>query len=135
MKYKCDNPKCGAEFDEPGTYKEYHNELEGNPYELLCCCPECGCEDYREIDEEPEEFEDDEADTESFDYLVQVRFKAYYTRSLSNAYYYAPTKEDADAIVDKYMKGKRTSHRVKLCRIYELRETKEADNDNKGMAK
>ena len=129
-KYKCDNPRCWAEFDEPGTYKEYHYELEDKPYELLPCCPECGCDNYHEIDEEFDEIEDDEVDVESFIFVVQVRHISYITRSLRNSYYYAATKEDADAIVDKYMNGKRTKNRVKLCRIYELRETKEADNDN-----
>ena len=130
MKYRCENPKCRAEFDEPGTYKEYHYELEDKPYELLPCCPECGCDNYHEIDEELDEIEDDEVDVESFIFVVQVRHISYITRSLRNSYYYAATKEEADAIVDKYMNGKRTSGRVKLCRIYELRETKEADNDD-----
>ena len=129
MKYKCDNPNCGAEFDEPGTYKEYHNEIEGDFYELFPCCPCCGCDEYSEIEDEDEEIEDDEFDVESFNFVVQVRYIAYYTRDMKNGWYYAATKEEADAIVDKYMNGKRTSGRVKLCRIYELRETKEADND------
>ena len=122
MKYKCENPKCGAEFDEPGTYKEYHNEIEGDYYELFPCCPCCGCDEYSEIEDEDEEIADDEFDVESFNFVVQVRYIAYYTRDMKNGWYYAATKEEADAIVDKFMNGKRTSGRVKLCRIYELRD-------------
>lgn len=125
MKYKCDNPKCGAEFDEPGTYKEYHYELEDKPYELLPCCPECGCEDYNEIDEEPEEIEDDEDEIESFAYLIIVRY--IFTDYLKNAYFYASDKEEADAIVEKYTNGEKTRLRTKLCRIYKLVDEKEAE--------
>ena len=131
-KYKCENPNCGETFEEVGTYKEYHNEIEGDFYEELPCCPYCGCEDFEEVEEEPdeiEEIEDSEINVESFNFVVQVRYIAYYSRDMRNGYYYAATKEDADAIVDKYMNGKKTYYRVKLCRIYELRETKEADNE------
>lgn len=55
--YRCDNPKCRAEFEEPATYKEYHTEVDGNPFEMLPCCPMCGCEDYSEIGEAPEKRE------------------------------------------------------------------------------
>ena len=130
MKYRCENPRCKAEFDEPATRKEYHNEIEGDFYELFSCCPYCRCDEFSEIEDEDEEIADDEFDVESFNFVVQVRYIAYYTRDMKNGWYYAATKEEADAIVDKFMNGKRTSGRVKLCRIYELRETKEANRDN-----
>ena len=119
-KYKCGNPNCGAEFEEAGTYKEYHNEIEGDFYELLPCCPVCGCEDYNEIEEEPDEIEDNETEIESFSYLVVVRYNSllgYYR----NAYFYASDKEEAGAIVDKYMnKSSSLKDRTRLCRIYKL---------------
>lgn len=118
MKYRCDNPKCRAEFEEPGSYKEYHNEIEGDFYELLPCCPVCGCSDYNEIEEEPDEIEDNEDEIESFAYLVVVRYV--FTDYLKNAYIYASDKEEADAIIDKYMNGKRTKDRTRLCRVYKL---------------
>lgn len=114
--YRCDNPKCRAEFEEPATRKEYHNEIEGDFYELFPCCPYCGCDDYLEIEDEDEEIEDGEIDIESFDFVVQVRYIAYHTHTMKNAYYYAATKEEADAIVDKYM----TKAQTTICRIYKL---------------
>lgn len=120
--YKCDNPKCNGIFEEPGSYKEYHNEIEGGFYEMLPCCPYCGCEDFNEIEdpEEADEIEDDENEIDSFDYLVLIRYNSllgYYR----NAYFYAATAEEAAAIKEKFLKKDRT----KLCRIYKL--IKEAD--------
>lgn len=115
--YRCDNPKCRAEFEEPATRKEYHNEIEGGFYELFPCCPCCGCDEYSEIEEEPDEIEDDENEIESFEYMVVVRYdslQGYYR----NAYFYASDKEETDAIVNKYMT--KWKERTRLCRIYKL---------------
>lgn len=59
--YKCDNPKCGCIFteDEAGSFREYHTEIPGDYYETFMCCPQCGCEDFFEYEEETEE-EDEE---------------------------------------------------------------------------
>lgn len=129
--YKCDNPKCKGIFEDPGSYKEYHNEIEGGFYELLPCCPYCGCEDYSEIEdpEEDNEIEDDENEIESVLYLIVVRYNSlqgYY----KNAYFYASNKKEADAIVDKYTNGEKTRLRTKLCRIYKLVDEKEGTDVN-----
>lgn len=50
---------CGFEFEEPGTYEEDRGEYWGVPCsETLCCCPACGCDQFKEIevtDEDEEE--------------------------------------------------------------------------------
>lgn len=117
--YKCDNPQCGAEFEEPATYKEYHNEIEGGFYELLPCCPQCRCEDYSVIEDEneDEEIEDSEINVESFNFVVQVRYFGYHTRTMRNAYFYAGDTKEAESIVEMYSKYKG----VKVIRVYELR--------------
>lgn len=115
--YKCDNPKCRAEFEEPATRKEYHNEIEGDFYELFPCCPCCGCDEYSEIEDEDEdeEIEDDESEVESFKFLVVVRHVSY--MGLRNAYYYAGDTKEAESLVEKYSRYKK----VKVIRVYELR--------------
>lgn len=117
--YKCDNPRCGAEFDEPATRKEYHNEIEGDFYELFPCCPCCGCDEYSEIEDEDEdeEIEDDEIDIESFKFVVQVRYFGFHSRTMRNAYFYAGDTKEAESIVEKYSRYKG----VKVIRVYELR--------------
>lgn len=122
MKYKCDNPKCGHIFDEDemGTYKEYHNEIEGGFYEELPCCPMCGCEDffvYEDNEDEDEGIEDGEINVESFNFVVQVRYIGYHTRTMRNAYYYAGDTKEAETIVEMYSRYKG----VKVIRVYELR--------------
>ena len=119
MKYKCGNPNCGEIFEEVGTYKEYHNEIEGDFYEELPCCPFCGCEDFEEVEEEPdedEEIEDSEINVESFNFVVQVRYIGYHTRTMRNAYFYAGDTKEAETIVEMYSKYKG----VKVIRVYEL---------------
>lgn len=115
--YKCDNPKCNGIFEDPGSYKEYHNEIEGGFYEELPCCPYCGCEDFNEFEdpEENNEIEDDENEIESFEFMIVVRYDSWqgYYR---NAYFYASNKEEANEIKEKFLKKDRT----KLCRIYKL---------------
>lgn len=44
---------CGATFDEPDTYNEYHGEPDRAP-EVWACCPECGSTDYDEVEDEDE---------------------------------------------------------------------------------
>lgn len=43
--YKCHC--CGAEFDDPHRYREYHGEHDRTP-EIWSCCPECGSTDFEE---------------------------------------------------------------------------------------
>lgn len=57
----CDD--CGAVFEEPGSYREIHTELDDMPVEMVSCCPECGggfwteakmcprCEEYYSVDD------------------------------------------------------------------------------------
>lgn len=125
--YKCDNPRCGAEFEEPATRKEYHNEIEGDFYELFPCCPCCGCEDYNEIEDEDEdeEIEDGESEIESFEYMIVIRYdslQGYYR----NAYFYAATIEEANVIIEKYKKYKR----VKAWRLYKIVDSGEIKREN-----
>ena len=115
--YKCDNPRCGAEFDEPATRKEYHNEIEGDFYELFNCCPCCGCDEFSEIEDEDEGIEDSEINVESFNFVVQVRYIGYHTRTMRNAYFYAGDTKGAESIVEMYSRYKG----VKVIRVYELR--------------
>lgn len=44
--YICET--CHAVFDEPGTEKEKHDELDGSPCELFYVCPVCGGTGYEE---------------------------------------------------------------------------------------
>lgn len=47
-KYKC--YECGAEFDEPATYRECMGEFWGTPaYEEFDCCPVCKSDDIEEV--------------------------------------------------------------------------------------
>lgn len=39
---------CGCVFDKPSSYREYHTELDGNPYETFSCCPSCQDTGYEE---------------------------------------------------------------------------------------
>ncbi|MBR5089550.1 MAG: hypothetical protein IK093_08980 [Ruminiclostridium sp.] len=65
--YRCE--RCGREFDEPGTYKDYRGEYWGVPcWEDMPCCPYCESGDFDNIEseeyawpeEEEEEYDDDE---------------------------------------------------------------------------
>lgn len=42
--YICNS--CGLIFESPKTIREYHNELDDNPYEEYEACPYCGCSDF-----------------------------------------------------------------------------------------
>lgn len=127
---KCDNPKCNHIFEEneAGTYKEHHNEIEGDFYETFLCCPVCGCPDVYDVDdpnEENEEIEDDESEIESFEYMIVVRYdslQGYYR----NAYFYASTLEEANATIEKYIKYKR----VKAWRLYIIVDSGEIKMEN-----
>lgn len=50
---------CGAEFEEPDRFREYHGERDRAP-EIWSCCPECGSTDFDEADEVEEESEEEE---------------------------------------------------------------------------
>lgn len=59
--YVCDN--CGARFEEPEqertTYEHYFGaEWSGGIPYVYEVCPDCGSEDFEEIDEEEEEDEE-----------------------------------------------------------------------------
>ena len=116
--YKCDNPRCGAEFEEPATRKEYHTEIEGDYYELFNCCPCCGCDEYSEIEDEDEdeEIEDDEKEIPSFNFVVVVR-NASHLGYMKNFIFYAPTFAEAEKLVEKYSRYKT----VRVIRVFELR--------------
>lgn len=46
--YKCND--CGAEFDEPDSYRECMGECWGQPaYETFYICPVCKSEDFEEV--------------------------------------------------------------------------------------
>lgn len=48
--FRCND--CDAVFTEPDTYRELIGEYWGTPaYETFGCCPECGSDDYEEVDE------------------------------------------------------------------------------------
>ena len=54
--YKCE--ECNEAFDEPGSKKvcweEYYGvtDLPGRNYGSIACCPECGCEEYEEAEDD-----------------------------------------------------------------------------------
>lgn len=48
--FRCND--CDVLFSEPDSYRECVGEFWGTPaYEYWGCCPECGSDDYEEVDE------------------------------------------------------------------------------------
>lgn len=63
LNFKCD---CGCVFSEEecGNRRELVGEFWGVPaYQNFNCCPECGSEDFYELEEEEDEEEDTEEES------------------------------------------------------------------------
>jgi hypothetical protein len=48
--YQCED--CSREFEEPRYIKEYHYELDEQPYETFAVCPFCGGDISEQEDED-----------------------------------------------------------------------------------